>query len=124
MRMRKRITAALKEQPVEKVLLKALNTSDAQTKQILNETMAQPIQPISQTNPAPENYRIMFHAITQDHKLPDLIWNEQTRLELRSTLEAELKEFEREQRLRGATKLLGIINNSLYAMTHLKMRSK
>ena len=105
MRMRKRITAALKEQPVEKVLLKALNTSDAQTKQILNEAMAQPIQPINQTNPAPENYRIMFHAITQDHKLPDLIWNEQTRLELRSTLEAELKEFEREQRLRGATKV-------------------
>jgi len=36
----------------------------------------------------PENYRIMFHVMTQDHKLPDLIWNEQTRLELRSCLEA------------------------------------
>ena len=32
---------------------------------------------------SPENYRIMFHVMTQDHKLPDLIWNEQTRLELR-----------------------------------------
>ena len=54
----------------------------------------------------PENYRIMFHVITQDHQLPDLVWNEQTRLELRSTLEAELKEFEREQRLRGTQKVM------------------
>lgn len=54
---------------------------------------------------AQENYRVMFHMLTQDHKLPDLIWNEQTRLELRSTLEAEIKEFEREQRLRGLRKV-------------------
>ena len=53
----------------------------------------------------------MFHVITQDHQLPDLVWNEQTRLELRSTLEAELKEFEREQRLRGTQKVL-LINIS------------
>ena len=49
----------------------------------------------------PENFRILFHAITRDHQLPDLIWNEQTRLELRSSLEAELAGFESEQRLRG-----------------------
>jgi hypothetical protein len=49
----------------------------------------------------PENFRILFHAITRDHQLPDLIWNEQTRLELRSSLEAELNGFESEQRLRG-----------------------
>ena len=48
-----------------------------------------------------ENFRILFHAVTQDHQLPDLIWNEQTRLELRSSLEAELAGFESEQRLRG-----------------------
>jgi len=54
---------------------------------------------------APENYRIMFHAITNDHKMPDIIWNEQTRLELRSALEAEMKEFDKEQRLRGAAKV-------------------
>jgi hypothetical protein len=30
-----------------------------------------------------ENFRIFFHTITQDHKLPDLIWNQQTRRELR-----------------------------------------
>ena len=49
----------------------------------------------------PENFRILFNMITQDHHLPDLIWNEQTRIELRSTLEAEIKEFEREQLLKG-----------------------
>ena len=48
-----------------------------------------------------ENYRIMFHVITQDHQLADLIWNEETRLELRSALEAEINEFEREQKMRG-----------------------
>ncbi|KAJ1406558.1 hypothetical protein B484DRAFT_404102, partial [Ochromonadaceae sp. CCMP2298] len=53
----------------------------------------------------PENYRIMFHVMTQDHKLPDLIWNEQTRLELRATLEAEIKEFDREQRLLGSKRI-------------------
>ena len=37
-----------------------------------------------------ENFRIMFHVMTTDHQLPDLIWNEQTRLELRSSLETEL----------------------------------
>jgi hypothetical protein len=53
----------------------------------------------------PENYRVMFHVLTQDHKMPDLIWNEQTRLELRTALETELKEYDREIRLRGATKV-------------------
>lgn len=53
----------------------------------------------------PENFRIMFHVMTQDHQLPDLIWNEQTRLELRNTLETEISEFEREQRLRGNKKI-------------------
>lgn len=37
--------------------------------------------------------------------MPDLIWNEQTRLELRTALETELKEYDRELRLRGATKV-------------------
>ena len=56
-------------------------------------------------NKTPENYRIMFHVMTQDHKLPDLIWNEQTRLELRNALEMEIKEYEREQRLLGSKKI-------------------
>ena len=35
----------------------------------------------------------------------DLIWNEQTRLELRCALEMEIKAFELEQRLRGINRL-------------------
>ena len=52
-----------------------------------------------------ENYRIMFHMMTRDHQLPDLIWNEQTRLELRSALETEIRNFDREQTLRGTKKV-------------------
>ena len=48
-----------------------------------------------------ENFRIMFHAMTQNHELPDLIWNDRTRHELRCALESEINSFEREQRLRG-----------------------
>lgn len=49
-------------------------------------TYTAPIQSYTSTQPGTfftENYRIMFHMMTQDHKLPDLIWNERTRLELR-----------------------------------------
>ena len=118
MRMRKRITTALKEAPVEKIQVKAISqtvgdtaaistVSNTQAGAVLQQAPLPP--PVSATSApvaptAPENFRIMFHVITQDHKLPDLIWNEQTRLELRSALEAELKEFEREQRLRGTKK--------------------
>lgn len=53
----------------------------------------------------PENFRIMFHVMTQDHQLADLVWNEQTRIELRSTLDMEITEYEREQRLKGHKKI-------------------
>jgi hypothetical protein len=53
----------------------------------------------------PENFRIMFHVMTQDHQLADLVWNEQTRIELRTTLDAEITEYEREQRLKGHKKI-------------------
>jgi DnaJ family protein C protein 13 len=53
------------------------------------------------TLPVPGNFRIVFHAMTNDHQLPDLIWNEQTRIELRSSLEREFIDYEREQQLRG-----------------------
>ena len=49
-----------------------------------------------------QNFAIFFHMLTRDHSLPDLIWNEQTRLELRSELELELRNYEREKRLRGS----------------------
>lgn len=44
----------------------------------------------------PENFRIFFHVLTQDHSLPDLIWNQQTRRELRIALENEIQMIKRE----------------------------
>lgn len=121
MRMRKRISAALREQAVDKPTYQPLNSTsivmvDTGSKQTeppnVDGSSASPMVvakastiPQQQTPKQPENYRIMFHVMTQDHKLPDLIWNEQTRLELRSALETELKEFEREQRLLGMKKI-------------------
>ena len=67
---------------------------------LLSKSSAQWAQP---ARPAAfDNYRIMFFMMTQNHNMPDLIWNEQTRLELRSLLELEIKNFEQEQRLRGS----------------------
>jgi hypothetical protein len=48
-----------------------------------------------------ENFRVFFHMITNEHNLADLIWNEQTRLELRDALERELASLDREQQLKG-----------------------
>lgn len=63
--------------------------------------------PPTPSAPAPlmENYRIMFHMMTQDHKLPDFIWNEQTRSELRAMLDTEVRDFEQQQRLKGAHRI-------------------
>ena len=44
-----------------------------------------------------ENFRILFHVLTQDSNLADLIWNTQTRRELRITLESELELLRREE---------------------------
>ena len=60
-----------------------------------------------------ENFRVFFHMMTQDHKLPDLIWHEQTRLELRSALEIEIKSFDREQSIQG---MLDYCENSVMNM--------
>lgn len=113
--MRRRITAVLKDQAqaIDKLSPRAStgqmsstknHTSDTDDDQILTvRTQVHiPAPDVSQqVHTPPENYRIMFHMITQDHKLPDLIWNEQTRLELRSCLEQEIRDFEIEQRLKG-----------------------
>jgi len=48
-----------------------------------------------------ENFRILFHVLTKDHALPDLIWNQQTRRELRIALESEIRDIDREVNLRG-----------------------
>ena len=47
---------------------------------------------------------MLFHMIIQNHKIPDLIWNETTRLELRKELETELRNYE-EKRLRGGSQV-------------------
>jgi hypothetical protein len=119
-RMRKRIAVALKEQPLfdrNAVIAAAPSSSADSTASSANPqnaptlNTAPPSSNISSSTATagpskqPENYRVLFHMITRNHKLPDLIWNDQTRLELRSALETELKSFEREQRLRGNQKL-------------------
>lgn len=48
-----------------------------------------------------ENFRIFFHVLTKDHCLPDLIWNQETRRELRIALEAELQSIHRVMESRG-----------------------
>jgi DnaJ family protein C protein 13 len=101
LRMRKRISAALKEQVVDKDTRSSFTSNESRNSV---DSSSSSIATKS-AHVAPENYRIMFHVMTQDHRLPDLIWNEQTRLELRSTLEAEIKEFEKEQRLHGNKKI-------------------
>lgn len=117
-RMRKRISSVLREQAnahqrpenTHSAILPhasvATGNSSTNGTQLLNLQIASnPSNPTSSNTMAPENYRVMFHMITQDHQLPDLIWNEQTRLELRSCLEAEIKDFEKEQRLRGLNRI-------------------
>jgi len=64
--------------------------------QVANEKNATSASPIKL-----ENFRILFHVITQDHALPDLLWNQQTRRELRISLESELASIERESEIRG-----------------------
>ena len=48
-----------------------------------------------------ENFRIFFHVLTKDHSLPDLIWNQQTRRELRIALENEIQLIKKEADVRG-----------------------
>lgn len=49
----------------------------------------------------PENFRIFFHVLTKDHALADLIWNQQTRRELRIALESEVQSVQRATDARG-----------------------
>eukprot|EP00934_Nitzschia_sp_Nitz4_P000945 Nitzschia sp. Nitz4//scaffold10_size219509//158366//167608//NITZ4_001449-RA/size219509-augustus-gene-0.252-mRNA-1//1//CDS//3329532983//945//frame0 len=53
----------------------------------------------------PENFRIFFHVLTQNHSLPDLIWNQQTRRELRIGLESEIQYVQRETEARGINQI-------------------
>lgn len=57
------------------------------------------------SDPAPENFRIFFHTLSLDQSLPDLIWNQQTRRELRIGLESEIQYINRETETRGRDKI-------------------
>jgi len=52
-----------------------------------------------------ENFTSFFLMAGRDHMLPDLIWNQTTRTELRSALEAELRDFLRERELAGKNRI-------------------
>jgi DnaJ homolog subfamily C member 13 len=53
------------------------------------------------SKPETENFTIFFHTLTKDHSLADLIWNQQTRRELRIALESEIQYIYREAEARG-----------------------
>lgn len=52
--------------------------------------------------PSKKNFRIFFHVLTQDHQMADLIWNTQTRRELRIALETEIELLKREEDMKIA----------------------
>jgi DnaJ family protein C protein 13 len=42
-----------------------------------------------------ENFDVMFHMTEQDHSLPDLIWNSETRRELKDAIDNEMDQLRR-----------------------------
>ncbi|TMW60830.1 hypothetical protein Poli38472_000872 [Pythium oligandrum] len=52
----------------------------------------------------PENFRLLFHMINRDHEKVDLIWNQQTRVELQRTLRQEIQIFSQYQHSAGSGK--------------------
>lgn len=51
------------------------------------------------TADTPENFPVFFHMAMEDHQRAELVWNTETRAELKRALEAELRELERERSL-------------------------
>ena len=82
-RLRERVASATRHSQGSYVAVSLQNTQGSHPSDVENQR---------------ENFRVLFHAIVQDHHQPDLIWNEQTRIELREALEHELSDLEREQR--------------------------
>jgi len=71
----------------------------------------------------PENFRILFHVLTKDHALPDLIWNQQTRRQLRISLETELSTLEREIYLRGGAEYMAW-NHQQFSVEYPSLREE
>ncbi|KAG2779280.1 hypothetical protein PC129_g9037 [Phytophthora cactorum] len=59
---------------------------------------------MSRSARAQENFRLLFHMLSLDHETVHMIWNKQTREELRSALYAEIKCFTRFQINSGGMK--------------------
>jgi hypothetical protein len=59
---------------------------------------------MSRSSRAQENFRLLFHMLALDHETVDMIWNKQTREELREALHAEIKRFTRFQISSGGMK--------------------
>lgn len=47
------------------------------------------------------NWDLLYHEFWRDHALPDLIWNAETREELREALESQLRTFSQDRELSG-----------------------
>lgn len=52
--------------------------------------------PATSSREREDNFRILFHTMRFDHELPDLIWNKETRNELKVSLETELMNIHRQ----------------------------
>ena len=80
-------------------------TARADGEQAYSSMCINNVSEVNHPSLSPENWRMLFHMIIQNHRIPDLIWNETTRLELRKELETELRNYEREKRLRGGAQV-------------------
>ena len=58
-----------------------------------------------ETKSSSENFRIFFHVLEECHSIPDLIWNQTTRDELKYALEVELKSIQEETNRSGLSKI-------------------
>ena len=78
---------------------------------------------ISTGTSQPENFRIFFHVMTKDHALPDLIWNQETRRELRIALESELQSIDRVMEARGGRDKIAW-NHQQFTVTYSSLRDE
>jgi DnaJ homolog subfamily C member 13 len=83
----------------------AAGTNTARLRSRIALAQASAINSHIQNQQPPENFRVFFHTLTQNHALPDLIWNQQTRRELRIGLESEIQYIHRETEARGIDKI-------------------
>jgi DnaJ family protein C protein 13 len=86
-----------KEKPEKKVASNGAGTNTARLRQRIKIVTAK----TDGQKKANENFRIFFHVLEEDHSLPDLIWNQQTRHELKSVIELELKFIDEQTKING-----------------------